>query len=92
MTHEADGTAWNVMAMEWTAERITMFRNGEFAGEVIREEVIPDVPHHMTVQLDAFASEMGDPVQMEVDWIRVYRADAGGACGDVLAAAGSATG
>ncbi|MEM7337695.1 MAG: glycoside hydrolase family 16 protein [Actinomycetota bacterium] len=82
MTHDANGTLWHEMAMEWTAERISMFRDGIFVGEVTRDEVIPDVPHHMTIQLDAWADEMGDPVTMEVDWMRVYRADVDGECGD----------
>ncbi|MEM7341964.1 MAG: family 16 glycosylhydrolase, partial [Actinomycetota bacterium] len=80
ITHPADGTEWHVMAMEWTADRITMFRDGAYAGQVTRPEVIPDVPHHMTVQLDAWADTMGEPVTMEVDWIRVYTADTDSQC------------
>ncbi len=75
LTHHADGTEWHDMAMEWTADRISMFRDGAFIGEITADEVIPDVPHHMTVQLDAWADEMGDPVRMYVDWVRVYQLD-----------------
>ncbi len=75
LIHEADGTQWQEITMEWTAERITMFRNGEFAGEIRNLEAIPDVPHHMTIQLDAWTEVMSDPVRMYVDWVEVYSLD-----------------
>ena len=75
LTHDADGTEWNTVAMEWTEDRIALYRNGTFVGEIVDPDVIPDVPHHMTVQLDAWADTMGDPVRLEVDWVRVHRHD-----------------
>lgn len=75
LVHDADGTEWHEVAMEWTAERITMFLDGELAGEVTNVEAIPDVPHHMTIQLDAWTETMGDPVRMFVDWVEVYSLD-----------------
>ena len=75
LTHTADGTQWQVMAMEWTPERITMFRNGVFAGQVVNPDAIPHVPHHMTVQLDAWTDVMEGPVRMEVDWVQVSALD-----------------
>ena len=75
LTHDADGTAWQVMAMEWTADRLAILRNGEVVGEFDDPEVIPDVPHHLTIQLDAWAEEMGEPVELEVDWVRVHALD-----------------
>jgi beta-glucanase (GH16 family) len=80
LTHQADGTEWHEVAMEWTADRIAMYVDGEPAGEITNAEAIPYVAHHMTVQLDAWADTMGDPVQMEVDWIRVYQLSDAGQC------------
>ena len=75
ISHEADGTAWHTMAMEWTEDRIALYRDGRQVGEINDPDVIPDVAHHLTIQLDAWADRMGDPVQMEVDWVRVHRFD-----------------
>lgn len=75
LTHFADGTEWHDIAMEWTADRIAMYRDGRFVGSISNEVAIPDVPHHMTIQLDAWADTMGAPVRMYVDWVRVYSYD-----------------
>ena len=37
------------------------------------EDLIPDNPHRMTVQLDAWEHQMGAPVRMEVDYVEVYK-------------------
>jgi len=78
LTHAADGTRWHEMAMEWTPEAIVIFLDGQRAGRITNPDAIPHVPHHLTVQLDAWADQMGDPVSMEVDWVRVYRYEGGG--------------
>jgi len=78
LVHAADGTQWHDMAMEWTPDAIVIFRDGQWAGRITNPDAIPDVPHHLTVQLDAWTDRMGDPVSMEVDWVRVYRYDGGG--------------
>ena len=78
--HVMDGTLWHEVAMEWTADRIAFYVDGELSGTVGNAEAIPDVAHHATIQLDAWSDSMGDPVQMMVDWIRVYRVDNAGVC------------
>jgi hypothetical protein len=80
VTHDADGTEWHDMAMDWTRDRIAIYRDGELAGEVTNPEAIPEVPHQLTIQLDAWEQTMGDPVTMEVDSVRVYRWEEGGSC------------
>ncbi len=85
-----DGTQWTHMAMEWTPDQITFYRNGQVSqarnngsGSDSRVPVdaitrdrhaIPDNPHHVTIQLDAFQRTMpsGVTVNMQTDWIRVY--------------------
>lgn len=80
--HTMDGTQWHEVAMEWTADRIAFFVDGEPSGTVTNPEAIPHVAHHATIQLDAWRDDMGEPVTMMVDWIRVYRVDNAGACAD----------
>lgn len=79
--HFADGTQYQLMTMEWTPDHITITREGPGdAGDVdvwkVQEtsaDLIPDNPHRMTVQLDAWENQMGAPVQMEVDFVEVYK-------------------
>jgi hypothetical protein len=40
---------------------------------------------HPTIQLDAFETAMGNPVNMQVDYIRVYQSEVVGAVGFVQA-------
>ncbi|MGH1488776.1 MAG: glycoside hydrolase family 16 protein [Acidimicrobiales bacterium] len=79
--HHADGSQWQLMTMEWTPSRITIKREGPGGSSysdvwVVNEtsaDLIPDVSHHMTIQLDAKAHSMGDPVRMEVDFVEIYK-------------------
>ncbi|WNG51876.1 hypothetical protein F0U60_53040 [Archangium minus] len=34
---------------------------------------IPDVAHHLSIQLDAFRTTLGAPVKMYVDWVKLYQ-------------------
>lgn len=81
LVHAADATQWHDMAMEWTPDAIVIFRDGQRVGSITNPDAIPHVPHHLTVQLDAWSDRMGDPVTMEVEWVRVYRYDDGGGGG-----------
>lgn len=79
--HNADGSQFQVMTMEWTPNRITITREGP-GGSSYRDvwtvnetgaDLIPDVPHHMAIQLDAWKHSIGGPVRMEVDFVEVYK-------------------
>jgi hypothetical protein len=70
--HPADATAWHQMAMEWTPDAIRFYRDGSLEGTVTNPAAIPRVPHHLTVQLDAFAQSMTGSVRMQVDDVRIY--------------------
>lgn len=70
------------MTMEWTPDRITIRLKNPISEEgtdsmwIVNEtaaDLIPDVPHRMTVQLDTWEQQMGAPVQMEVDFVEVYK-------------------
>ena len=69
----ADGTEWHVMGMEWTADHIAFYRDGAPVGTVTDVHAIPQVSHHVSIQLDAYQQAMGAPVHMYVDWVRVYQ-------------------
>lgn len=71
--HDADGAEWHVMAMEWEADEIRIYRDGPQVWNLTDAVAIPDVPHHMTIQLDAFGKSLPAPVQMHVDWVRIYQ-------------------
>ncbi len=70
--HPADATAWHDMAMDWTPDGISIYRDGVLAGTIDDPQAISASPHHVCVQLDAFRTLMGSPVRMQVDHLRVY--------------------
>ncbi|MBE7177484.1 MAG: glycoside hydrolase family 16 protein [Mucilaginibacter polytrichastri] len=71
--HEADAKAWHIIEMEWSADQLILFRDGKRVWTLDDKDAIPDVPHHLCLQLDAFKKSMGNPVRMYVDWVRVYQ-------------------
>ncbi|MEM7326477.1 MAG: glycoside hydrolase family 16 protein [Actinomycetota bacterium] len=79
--HHADGSQFQVMTMEWTPDRITITRegpgrDGNWDSWTVNEtsaDLIPDNPHKLTIQLDAWQHSMTGTVRMEVDWVEVYR-------------------
>ena len=69
----SDGTQWHTMAMEWEPTAIRIYRDGILAWTVTDVNAIPDVPHHLALQLDAFKQVMSGTVRLQVDWIRIYK-------------------
>lgn len=72
-THAADGTQWHTMAMEWTSTSIKIFRDGTLVWTLTNTAAIPDVAHHLAIQLDAFKNSMSGTVRLQVDWVKIYR-------------------
>ncbi len=70
--HSIDASQWQVMAMEWEANALRIFRNGELVYTVTDPETIPDVAHRLGVQLDAGKPTMTGVVRQYVDYLRVY--------------------
>jgi hypothetical protein len=68
-----DGTQWHTMAMEWEPSAIRIYRDGILAWTVTDTVAIPDVAHHLAIQLDAFKSSMTGTVRLQVDWVRIYK-------------------
>jgi hypothetical protein len=72
--HDADGAQWHTMAMEWTETAITIYRDGALVWTITDQVAIPDVPHHLAIQLDAITTTpLTAPVRMYVDYVRIYQ-------------------
>ncbi len=79
--HHADGAQFQTMTMEWTPDRITIIRegpgsNGNYDAWTVNEtgaDLIPDVNHHLTLQLDGWKHSIGGDVRMEVDFVEVHK-------------------
>lgn len=69
----ADGTQWHTMAMEWEPSAIRIYRDGGLVWTVTDTVAIPDVAHHLAIQLDAFKGSMTGTVRLQVDWVRIYK-------------------
>ncbi|MCE0764133.1 glycoside hydrolase family 16 protein [Pseudonocardia kujensis] len=71
---DVDATRWHAFAVEWTAEHIAYFVDGEEWFVTTEKSHLPPGPMHLTIQLDNF----GNPDQetsMHVDWVRQYSGD-----------------
>jgi hypothetical protein len=64
---DADGTEWHVMAMEWEADALRIYRDSVLVWTLTDQAAIPDVPHHLCIQLDAFSTAMDGAVRMYMD-------------------------
>jgi beta-glucanase (GH16 family) len=73
-THKADGARWHTLMMDWRANAIRIYRDGRLVWTVTDRRAIPDVTHHLTIQLDAMRErDLRRPVRMYVDYVRVWR-------------------
>jgi beta-glucanase (GH16 family) len=68
-----NGQEWHTFAMEWSPSAIKIFRDGALAWTVTDANAIPDVAHHLSIQLDAFKEWMSGSVRLQVDWVRIYK-------------------
>ncbi|MEA2139080.1 MAG: hypothetical protein QOG56_2230 [Solirubrobacteraceae bacterium] len=71
--HNADAAEWHVMRMDWTHDSIKIYRDGVLTHTLTDLAAIPDVAHHLSLQLDAFSNRaLPGPVKMYVDWVKIY--------------------
>jgi beta-glucanase (GH16 family) len=71
--HNADATQWQIISMEWEGKELRMYRDGLLVWSLYDTNAIPDVPHHLCIQLDAFKKTMTGTVKMYVDWVKIYQ-------------------
>lgn len=72
-THNVDATQWHTVAMEWEEKELRMYCDGNLDWTLTDVNAIPDVPHHLCIQLDAFKKNMTGTVKMYVDWVKIYQ-------------------
>jgi hypothetical protein len=77
VVHQADGSQWHVMRMEWEPSTIRIYRDGALISTLNEDPssdiYVPDVAHHPTIQLDAFNTRaLPSPVREYVDYYRIY--------------------
>ena len=51
--HLTDANQWHTMAMDWSKYAIKIYRDGALVWTITDPAAIPDVPHHLAIQLDA---------------------------------------
>lgn len=65
---------WHTIQMDWTPDRLDVTRDGALVWSIQPKLFIPDVLHHVTIQLDARRmSALKRPVRMWVDYVRIYQ-------------------
>jgi beta-glucanase (GH16 family) len=76
VVHPASATQWHSMAMEWGPSQMKIYRDGALVKTITESpaDLIPDVPHFATIQLDAWKNSLPAAVSMQVDYIKVYSA------------------
>ena len=73
-THNADAAQWHTMAMDWRPHAISFYRDGTLVATLTDVAAIPDVAHHLAIQLDATATrKLTTPVRMFLDYVRFYQ-------------------
>ena len=71
--HYVDATQWHRIAMDWRRDSLKMYRDGRLVWTLNDQVAIPDVLHHVSIQLDARATRtLTTPVRMYVDYMRIY--------------------
>jgi beta-glucanase (GH16 family) len=72
--HPADAAQWHTIAMDWTASAIKLYRDGVLVWTLTDAAAIPDVAHHLSIQLDAMATRtLTQPVRMYVDYVHIWK-------------------
>jgi hypothetical protein len=71
--HNADAKEWQTMMCEWMPDKLTVYRNGTEVWSTTNAAAIPQVAHHLCIQLDAFKTSMTGTVKMYVDWVKIYQ-------------------
>jgi len=69
---EVDLTTWNTFAVEWTADHVIYFVNGDEVFRVDDPGVLPRQRMRPSIKLDFLPADNATGAVMEVDWIREY--------------------
>lgn len=73
-TRAVDITRWHTYAVEWTAQGMTGYLDGEQWFASTDRGTLPPGAMYPTIQLDYFPDGGSPrPTEMDIDWMRVYR-------------------
>jgi beta-glucanase (GH16 family) len=77
-TYADADTAWHTYAMDWESSRIRFYYDGSLVctyTPVLDDGWIPDQPHHVIVNMQAFGADQAPPGAdvMRVDYVRVWQ-------------------
>lgn len=72
-SRRVDMTQWHNFAVEWTADHVTGYVDGEPFFHTTQRDALPPGPMKQTVQLDWFPDATKGGAILEVDWSTIYR-------------------
>ncbi|WP_435159164.1 glycoside hydrolase family 16 protein [Amycolatopsis sacchari] len=74
-SNPVDLTQWHNFGVDWQADKITLYLDGQVWGVYDDPKYIPRTPMHLVLQLSFVRKHPGTPVatSAQVDWARVYR-------------------
>ncbi|MEM7323280.1 MAG: glycoside hydrolase family 16 protein [Actinomycetota bacterium] len=72
--HPVSANQWHTMVMEWTPDKIVIMRDGQVVKTIreTSENLIPDNPHFLAIQLDGWKHSIDRDVWMQVDYVKVW--------------------
>lgn len=71
-SRRVDMTQWHNFAVEWTADHITGYLDGQPFFHTAQREALPPGPMKQTIQLDWFPGSAEGGATLEVDWATIY--------------------
>ena len=72
-SYNIDATEWHTVAMEWQETAIRIYIDDVLRWRLTDPKDFCHTPHHLCIQLDAFAQEMTGETRMYVDWVKIYQ-------------------
>ena len=73
--HSGNPLIWHTVAMDWTPSEIRFYDDGVLVWTDTNSDHIPNVPHHLCIQYDAFGTYISAPSSLKVDWVKIYSID-----------------
>lgn len=72
--HNVSANQWHTMVMEWAPNKLVLYRDGQVVKTIWENgaDLIPDNPHHMAIQLDAWDHSIPSSVWMQVDYVKIW--------------------
>ena len=72
--HSTSANQWHTMIMEWAPNKLVLYRDGQVIKTIWENggDHIPDNPHHMAIQFDAWDNWIPNPVWMQVDYVKIW--------------------